>query len=365
MSVSIFVPGVGQYDNIGDIILRRQLIDWLRPLGQLHIYLGPSPDGYSEGLGVTDGDITYRSFSSWYRAGLARALRGNTSYVFKPGEIQLTLVGMKEHIAMIPLALLVRLRRGGVLRVGVGSRNFARIPRLLMQPSIALSQLTRWRDPRTAAYLRGAGMPDLAFGEGSSSVDRPHNRKVLVVEMRADRPYPSKNWITAVKTFAERNQLQIWAVAQVLRDREHSRRLAEDLGGVLLDWDGTSHAAQEASLRELYTKANVVVSDRLHVLVTAFTEGAVPVAPLVDASDKIERHFRAAGIEGIAFPTESLDSQQITAAIAAVEQRRDELFAALASARNELEQVRREVTAVVTRGSVNRPRGSVDAVAPS
>ncbi|MET1017307.1 MAG: hypothetical protein ABWX76_10845, partial [Leifsonia flava] len=61
-AVDIFVPGVGQYDNIGDIILRRQLIAWLKPLGRLHVYVGASPEGYAESLGVGTDDVVYRSF---------------------------------------------------------------------------------------------------------------------------------------------------------------------------------------------------------------------------------------------------------------------------------------------------------------
>lgn len=33
MKPSIFVPMVGQYENIGDIILRRPLMDWLQRVG--------------------------------------------------------------------------------------------------------------------------------------------------------------------------------------------------------------------------------------------------------------------------------------------------------------------------------------------
>ncbi|WP_203230891.1 hypothetical protein, partial [Agromyces humi] len=35
---------IGELLDASDIILRRQLIEWLRPLGRLHVYVGPSPD---------------------------------------------------------------------------------------------------------------------------------------------------------------------------------------------------------------------------------------------------------------------------------------------------------------------------------
>ena len=61
-TTQIFAVGRGQYENVGDIILRRQLLDWLRPVGRLHVYVGQSPDGYDQGLGLRDGDVVYRSF---------------------------------------------------------------------------------------------------------------------------------------------------------------------------------------------------------------------------------------------------------------------------------------------------------------
>ena len=150
----IFVPGVGQYENIGDIILRRELIAWLQPLGGLHVYVGPSPEGYAESLGLGPDAVLYRSFGAYYTAALKQAWAGRADYVFKPGEIQLTLVGMKEHLSVLPMLLAIRARLGRVARVGSGARNFAPLPRLLITPSILLSQLVAWRDPKTAAYLR-------------------------------------------------------------------------------------------------------------------------------------------------------------------------------------------------------------------
>ena len=108
MRREIFVPARGQYDNIGDILLRRQLLDWLRDSGTLHIYLGQSPVGYDEGLRLRTGDVLYRSFRHWYVAALWSAARGRASYAFKPGEIQLTLIGMKEHLSMLPVIALIR-----------------------------------------------------------------------------------------------------------------------------------------------------------------------------------------------------------------------------------------------------------------
>ena len=337
---AIYVPGVGQYDNIGDLILRRQLLDWLRPNGRLFIYVGRSPSGYDDGLGLNGEDKVFRSFARWYLSALFDALKGNSAYVFKPGEIQLTLKGMKEHVGMLPVVIATRLRRGPVIRVGAGTRNFSSFARLLMSPSLRLATFTRWRDRSTARYLgTGDVMPDLAFGEGSlefADEGASRQRDTLVVSMRSDREYPSDVWLESVRIFAQENQLKIVAITQVLRDDEKSASLAQALGGTVVGWDGTEHSLQEERLREIYRHTAIVVSDRLHVLISAFTEGAVPAALQVDESTKIARHFEAAEISDVTFDIRnstvsgSVDFLQRTLA------RRTDLFARLLKARANL-----------------------------
>lgn len=360
----VFVPGVGQHDNIGDIILRRQLLDMLRPLGRLHVYVGASPAGYDEALGLTEDDIVYRSFARWYGAGLAASIKGNTAYVFKPGEIQLTILGMKEHIGMLPLLLLLRLRGGRAIRIGVGSRNFAEIPRMLMKPSIALSDLTMWRDTGTADHMHSGGlMPDLAFGEGSSApllANGDTERGVLAVSMRSDRPYPSDEWIGALKQFATERELEIWTVTQVLRDNDKSVKLAQDLGGLPLEWDGTDHRAQEERLRVLYRRSRIVVSDRLHVLIGALTEGALPAGLLVGSSDKISRHFEAAGITGIAVSADGAGREDLCHHLDSVLSRSTEIFTGLDQARVELDDVQAEVERLLASPAAPAPTADVD-----
>ena len=357
MTTDIFAPGVGQYDNIGDIILRRQLLDWVRPLGNMHVYIGHAPDGYAGGLRLEPGDITYESFAKWYLAGLRSALLGRARYVFKPGEIQLTLIGMKEHVGMLPLLALIRLRGGRSVRVGVGARNFAPLPRLLMRPSIALSAFTAWRDQCTTDYLGGVTMPDLAFGEGEVDPGAADAiRDTIVVEMRSDRPYPSGAWISAVRGLADARGWRIVAVTQVLRDSERTRQLAADLGGEVLDWDGRGHANQEGRLRDEYKRCAVAISDRLHVLVSAYTEGAVPVAPLSDNSDKIRRHFDEAGVTDIAFPSAGTSARQLGLAIDAVIERRDDILAALPATRERLENIRQHLIVALAVPSDAQPR---------
>lgn len=352
----IYVPGIGQYDNIGDIILRRQLLRWLEPMGRLHVFIGNAPSGYGESLELGPEHRTYRSFTKWYRSGLRDAARGGAVYVFKPGEIQLTIPGLKEHVSTLPLVAVMKLRKGAVIRVGAGSRGFERIPRALMKPSLALTDLIAWRDARTADFLgTGEVMPDLAFGEGLAHPRGSEARPLLIVSMRSDRPLPSDAWFDAVRSYAQESDLEIVSIVQVLRDADRSRVLAERLGGRYHPWAGDDHEGHEEALRSLYRQTSLVVSDRLHVLITATTEGAAPIAPLVDDSDKIERHFAAAGLSGVAIRTRGLSAGVIKTALAEAAASWPRIEAGLTGARAQLEAVKARVATLVADAGASNP----------
>ncbi len=367
---TIFAVARGQYGNIGDVMLRRQLLDWVRDAGPLHVYLGDAPPGYAEGLALQPQDVTYCSLRRWYAAALRAAAAGRGAYVFKPGEIQLTLLGLKEHLVMLPLLAVLRVRGGRAVRVGVGTRGFARLPRALVRPSVALSDLTLWRDDATAAYLGGSAMPDLAFGEGADDEVLAEagagagDRDVLVVSLRGDgdeRPYPTPAALAGIAAHARAHGLEVWTVTQVQVDDERAAALAADLGGRALRWgEARGHDAAERELRALYARAAVVVSDRLHVLVAAFTEGAVPVAGAVVASEKIARHLSTIGVDDVGLDLRGDDAGAVERRIDVLAGRRPEAFDALRRARARLQGHRAEVLGVL-RDDGGRARGATGA----
>lgn len=350
MKKSIFVPGVGQHENIGDIILRRPLINWLRESGELHIYVGSSTEGYDKGLGIQPQDVLYHSFIKWYLVALWQALRLNAHYAFKPGEIQLTILGLKEHLVILPLLLILRLTGGKVIRIGSGARNYAALPRLFMMPSVWLANMLMWRDPKTTAYMKaGTTMPDLAFFEGANVVDHLpiSERNILVVSMRGDREHPSDEWLEAVKSYAHKHSLSIFLITQVLRDSALSKKLADKLGADLLDWDGENHDLQEHLLRELYSRTHTVVSDRLHVLITAYTHGAIPVGMLSYTSDKIKRHFDAAGVHDVSIFTSGMTREAIFDSMQVIFNNHAAILSALSVTREKLNTIKKQVSALL------------------
>ncbi len=216
--------------------------------------------------------------------------------VGKPGELQASFSGMREHVATLPFVVLLRRRGGLAIRVGAGLRTFEQPWTFMLRQIARQSDVCYWRDPDTHRHLHGDGwVPDLAFAQGSSNNqlrDRIlHARSKLVISYRGDRPAPSNAVVTAIARFASSARLIPTVVSQVARDDTMTRDLAARLRCSAIQWNDYDLLSQEERLRRAYAQSVVVVSDRLHVLIAAATEGAVPAALLDGPNAKIERHF--------------------------------------------------------------------------
>ena len=90
----------------------------------------------------------------------------------------------------------------------------------------------------------------------------------------------------------------------------------------------------------MYRRTLVAASDRLHVIIAAFTEGAAPAGLQLDDSDKVSRHFSTIGIEGVGLNTSGMSADDLVAALEKVESARPSMLARLVEARKRLHSVR-------------------------
>ncbi|MET3926354.1 polysaccharide pyruvyl transferase family protein [Devosia sp. 2618] len=293
----VFVNCSGQDDNIGDVVLRRALIAEIRDAGELHLYVGPASDDFVEGLVVPETAVLYRDVRKWTSAFLGS--EGAVSYIAKPGEITTTPKGCLRFLRTIFFALRARLSGGQAVIAGVGFRN--RPPKLLpVRLIFSVFNHVSWRDSKSYQYA-GIGniVPDWAFSKLASVGDKADwPRQSLVVSMRSDRPAPSDGWYDAVSAFAARRSLEVLVVTQVGRDEPRSAEIAARLKVKHIPWNG-HHLNHEIALRSIYQKSALVLSDRLHVLIVAMTEGACPCACVEREDIKVQRHFDAINLENI------------------------------------------------------------------
>lgn len=353
----VFLPLIGQYDNIGDIVLRRELLRWVSGDGVVvHTYLGKAPAGYVDGLALPPDTVTYTSVGPWIRAALSSARKGSASgYFYKPGEIQLTLPGMKEHLGLLPAVRMLSQQGLPVMRVGAGAHKAAgKVATAAMRLSIADSHHCHWRDPWTQGLLGGHVMPDLGFGQHLSGLDEGEHgsgpRESLVISLRGDRPMPDQDWRLAVRRAAKELGLTIRIVTQVYRDNARGAELAAALDASFEPWNGTAHLDHERRLRQVYRGAMVTLSDRLHVLIVALTEGSVPCFAFPWPAEKVERHFRT--VDSAAheiFDTSACHPESVRDVLMAAAAKTGNVAGALAGVRSDLAQTRSHVLAAIGR----------------
>lgn len=288
----------GQDDNIGDSLLRRALLQGL-PVDAVSVFVGAATPGFVDGLGLPRGTDPSASFGAWFAQALRSALRGRTVVLLNAGEVPVSRRGAVRVAALVPLLLLARARGGGGVWVGAGVPVQRREWIWVYRVAARLCRLTSWRDADTLATMRtGTVVPDLAFQLGTATSEwvAPGERDRLVVTLRHDRPLPDEEWLAWVRRTAGARGLRIVVVSQVSRDQPRSAELAALLGGELVPWIGASHRDDEEQCRAVYRTAELVVSDRLHALVVACTEGAVPLGWVPTSRGKLRRHFDAAGM---------------------------------------------------------------------
>ncbi len=336
---AVFAWLTGQDDNLGDSALRRGYADALRARGDLVAYVADASYAYVSGLGLGRADRVSTNLGAWLGEALAAARRGPATLAINAGEFTFSGRYTLQMLRILPALWRFRRRGGAVVWLGAAVPGPRRGRTWLFHRLFRCADLVRWRDARTSEVFAPApAMPDWALALEPSGPSAA--RGALGVSLRFDRPYPSQAWLSAVRELAARLDLEVVAVAQVARDTEYALRLAADLGGRAVEFGEVTHAEQEAVLRGEYAAMRLILSDRLHALLIALSEGAVPLGLAEAATDKLARHFDALGMP---WATASA-SERITrlAALddASLSQLADDAARRLGDARGELDAVR-------------------------
>lgn len=343
----ILASAVGQYDNVGDTVLRRGFLDHLRTLAPLRVFVGDKSDGYISGLGLHTEDEIERDPQAW-RSAVASSLLGRGGiYAFDTGEIEVERRFALRYLKLAPLLAVNRLRGGAAVQLGVGVRR----PTPWRRPIAGVLRLcdaVSWRDEQSRRMMGlGSVTPDWAFALGARAevlLDEELARPRLAIAVRQGlshmaRDRPTDAWVHTVSAMAERLDLEPVVVAQIKRDGPLAEDLADRLGCDALTWLDDDHATQEARLREVYRQSRLVLSDRLHALVIAATEGAVPLALSTGSSDKVTRTLEGAGIARTSVSRDLEDVAAVDRTVDDALTRREPIMRAVVDSRSRLGEV--------------------------
>ncbi len=289
-------------------------------------YTGEGPDSWLTQLGLPSDAIVLRGKTSvprWLR--LLVAAPRHPVLVFEAGEIPLDRGNELRELVFLAETLIVRLKGGVVVRPPRGIRAPSWPALGIHRLAARLSQVTLWRDDATLATARcGRLAPDIGFSAGRRAGSSWSERSELLVSLRGARPLPDTEWVAAVRAAAREAGLTIRTVVQVREDEDRSRELARLLGGEFEAWGETDPVIHEERLRQRYDGAQLVISDRMHVLVLASLSGAIPVELVPAPTAKIAKAFAAIGVHDVSVDSVG-DPDRMRAALAPTSERAEEI----------------------------------------
>lgn len=302
-----------QYQNLGDVIINREVLRLLEGYGDIHLDEGGMPRAYLDKLCAIKIARRY-SFQFGFMAQLLLlAIKRlfnprlpRIYYVLNPGGFtgmgadnwkavakQFTLI----FIYMILFALGVR-----IIRLGASYDNLSPLKVWLERIKSNFMYANTLRDQEALHYASQIGLkkicffPDMAFmlqpNRTQLTVHPANQAPYVVLSMRSgekDQSYDQKLTKALQVLFADDGAVCKVFTSQVFFDINWNATLAGSLNvdgvKVVLDYN------DEDQLFPIYREAVAVYSNRLHVLLFAMRQG-VPAYPVVD----LEKNVKITGI---------------------------------------------------------------------
>lgn len=292
MKSRLFVSVSAAPGNVGDIFIRRQaLVLSANSSAVLAVYTGKMPRDYIDSLNIPKNAwVTGSAIRYVLQICVALILSKRSMFVVSPGPAFLgkSVPSRIKHLLLCALFAAVRIRGWTSLVLG---RSIVGGNRLDLSVERLIAKFSSLYAARDVATVRRVGnhaemVPDLAFTETRSPVERPR-RRLLAVSVRHDRDLPE--WFfDKVESLARSQGLEIAVVTQVREDDERNACVAQRLVAKHIPWaPEVSAAEQERRLFEVYDDSAVCVSDRLHVIALALLSGAAPVIYRSSGDSKI------------------------------------------------------------------------------
>lgn len=338
MRTNFFASGAGQEDNLGDSILRSEMLSALRSRGSLHVLVKGLPDAYISGLQLQPEDTIYQSAIAWRLKALTSALKNRTvlapySGEFWPSKKNDTVLLLDSWIGKS-----CNRHGGGMLLSGFSLKNpNDRVSRLLKR-ALKASKWLFWRDIESQTITNlGSFAGDWALqkpAEGHPST----TKSISVFSFRSDRlTADDTSIISKLAKVCNSQNLRPFFVSQATRDDAELARLAAETTGELSLMGNHNHAAYLNTVSAIYQQSLVTVSDRLHVLLFAALQGSVPVLyERPGASNKIQRTLESANIPFLRISPAQITLERFNEVLAESREAQKPLLASLEEARSRL-----------------------------
>lgn len=288
---SIIVTTIAaQHDNLGDIIIRKKMLQWLdRQPTDVYVYVGDMPRGYLECFPSGESYHYFSSGFSLFTKVMREAVAGRRKVhlVLPPGPAggRSSLYGLAKVASNYVMYFLCAATGGGLHSIGRAYRAKGWLGYLIKKLALR-SQTLVVRDVVANSFVEGKARvePDLGF-----ELERCHeeDRKLVSICIRVMPGLTARSFEPLIAASINAG-LKPCFVVQVKRDNEVAAAMANKLGVDASLWEeGVTHKERMKEISIVYSKSVLVVGNRLHGLILGMNNGAVPVALLAPGSDKL------------------------------------------------------------------------------
>lgn len=303
-----------QFENAGDALINREMIDLARSFGEVVVDVSRSPSNFTQMLRVNsvEGVSTTGNFSKFLLQIIAARIMGRRIFYFTTPGGMTGEVSRKVYVkALAGIMVLLSFRIFGVQTVSTGCSFESLGQRHLKLVRMRRKVLTYLapRDSRSFAYLAEKGIkadyliPDLAFNIYDQKFHSEFTDKSGVAfSLRSDqfdgqRDFLKKKVLSVVSRLPV--DQEIYFVSQVGRDSSFLREMAEVVSGTHSNVKVRDVSSSIEDCISSYRKCRVVFSNRLHALLLAGSVGCdlVPWAEK-NANQKIIGIFNDIGVVG-------------------------------------------------------------------
>lgn len=299
-SVHFFLSAHTQFENLGDLLINRELYAILRQRGALSICVAGVPERFRRGLSLRDGEAvssTLRHVVSMLLVGLLSRVSGSAPQVFlvlKPGGLggECSLFGSFGEAARLLLFACARICGIKILRLGVSIGPYG--PRRLFFERLKhrLIAYCGVRDSLSASYCMDSGIgvvdrfPDLAFSIALPRMVRMSNeQRHVIVSFRLDSTYKEgcfhEEIAAVLDAFDPERNFAVRPVVQVEFDLDGMSEMAISLRAAGRQVMPVCRIEDIASAVSIYSAAEIVFTNRLHVLLLALRSGT-PAHAVID-----------------------------------------------------------------------------------
>lgn len=287
-----YYSAVTQHSNAGDALINRELVNLIKAKGQLKTYIGETPKEFLEQININENEIIKYSQLRIIFSSIIDRIQGVQPYiVLTPGDISATSLKVNDILKTLTFIFLCFIGVK-VIHVGISLGEFSKLQKIHFRFRSKYMYCMGLRDDisidkaLTMKLKNYTYFPDLSFG--AQYIPRKKDKiKKVVLSFRSDKLTLDEKYslLEGLKKNLQnqKNIYEFHLLVQVKRDFEFVSEINEK---IFYNKCKIFECYNLDELSNYFLDKDLVISNRLHVLLLGALNNVLPVAYVVERVNK-------------------------------------------------------------------------------